>query len=264
MIGLKRLAMQSLETQNKQKSFYFAHVAETTSTNSDLLSFVKQNDLETPLLLWADNQTAGRGTRGREWKTPSEALLFSLAIPLKLPIQHYIGVTLTIGKKIVRFLRSKGMNAALKWPNDIVVDGKKMAGILVENTKNFQGRDTLVIGVGLNLKNADFELEEYGACAVQDFIDLSVNFELKNAWVNALGDCLIDAVDEVAQFGLEKTVKEWKSVAAYQGETIDLYQEGEIVCRAVQHGIDESGRLLISTPDGIRAYMSGTISLRKK
>ena len=74
--------MQFLETKSRQKSFYLAHIAKTTSTNSDLLSFVKQNKLDGPLLLWADYQTAGRGTRGREWKTPADALLFSLAVPL--------------------------------------------------------------------------------------------------------------------------------------------------------------------------------------
>ena len=256
--------MQFLETKSRQKSFYLAHIAKTTSTNSDLLSFVKQNKLDGPLLLWADYQTAGRGTRGREWKTPADALLFSLAVPLAKQVRHYIGVTLSIGDKIVHFLRSKGISASLKWPNDIVVDRKKIAGILVENTKNFQGCDTLIIGVGLNLKNADFELDGYSACAVQDFIDLSINFELKNAWVNSLVECLIEAIEEVEMFGLKKTVKDWKNVAAYQNDPIYLYQEGEIVCHAVQHGIDESGRLLVSTPDGIRAYMSGTISLRKK
>ncbi|MBR2960758.1 MAG: biotin--[Burkholderiaceae bacterium] len=256
--------MQLFKKTSGLKPFYCAHIDRTSSTNSDLFDWVKKTTCDIPCVLWADHQTAGRGTRGRVWKSPRQSLMFSIAISLKKTLRNYIGVTLTIGLKIVRFLRLKGINASLKWPNDILVEDRKLAGILVENVKNFDGLDTLIIGIGLNLEQADFELDQYRACAVSDFVDQDWTLELKTEWLKALVASVIDAVDEVGDVGLKMTVQEWENFAAYQNEMIDLYVDGEIVTSAIQHGIDESGRLLVSTPDGICAYLSGTISLRKK
>lgn len=253
-----------IKTIYRQKTILFSHVNQTTSTNSDLLNWVKKEFEEDIIVLSTDQQTAGRGTRGREWKMPQEALLFSVAVPLSVPLNRYIGVTLSIGMKMVRFLRLQGIDAYLKWPNDILVNQRKIAGILVENTKNSVGVDTLIIGIGLNLKQVDFQLDEYSACAVSDFVDFCWNNSLKKEWIGSMVKDIVDSIDEIQSEGMTKTVTEWKNVAAYQNELIDLYQDGEFVCSAIQHGIDESGRLLVSTPDGVRSFMSGTIRLRKK
>ena len=253
-----------LEKKNPRKTFLFSHVEQTTSTNSDLLNWVKNESVDAVVVLSADRQTAGRGTRGRLWKNPKNALMFSVAVALSNPIQRYVGVTLTIGVKLVEFLRSKGLDAALKWPNDIVVNHRKLAGILVENTKSKDGVNALIVGVGLNLEQADFELDEYQACAVSDFLTQRWTPCLKEQWRESMVGNIVEAIDEIQEFGLAKTVTEWKNVAAYQDEMIDLYQDGEIVCTALVQGIDESGRLLVSTSTGMRAFMSGMISLRKK
>lgn len=256
--------MDFQEKKYNFRTFCLAHVKQTVSTNSTLLELVKESSVQTPYVLWADSQLAGRGTRGRQWKNPRESLLFSVAIALQKDLHNYIGVPLTLGVKIVHFLRQNGVDASLKWPNDIVVNDRKLAGILVEAAKNAEGQHMLIIGVGLNLEQADFELQQYQACAVGDFIQCVWDDQMKNKWVEALVSHIIEAVEEVTNHGLRLTVSEWKNVAAYQNESIDLYQDGEIVSSAVLQGIDESGRLLVSTPDGVRAYLSGTISVRKK
>lgn len=256
--------MEFLEKKLGLHSLWLAHIDLTGSTNTDLLNWVKTTSFQEPHVLWADRQTAGRGTRGRKWQMPQNALLFSVAIPLRKTLQKYIGVTLTVGMKITHFLRSHGIDAALKWPNDIVVNDRKLAGILIENSKNDSDINTLVIGVGLNLALDDSKFEHFRACSVSDFVDISWNVEKKTQWVEDLSICVIDAVREVEEQGLKKTVSDWESVAAFQGESVDLFQDDELVCSGILHGIDESGRLLVLTPDGIRVFMSGTISLRKK
>ena len=83
----------------------------------------------------------------------------------------------------------------------------------------------VIIGIGLNLEQADFELDQYRACAVSDFVDQDWTLESKTEWLKALVASVIDAVDEVGDVGLKMTVQEWENVAAYQNEMIDFLKQ---------------------------------------
>src|SRR3990167_256707 len=86
------------------------------------------------VLLVAEEQTAGRGRRGRRWhSTPGAGLTFSLALRVKRPARELAGLSLAAGVALCKALRALGVaRAALKWPNDLVVDGAKLGGLLVE------------------------------------------------------------------------------------------------------------------------------------
>src|SRR5258706_6407854 len=126
------------------------------STNSMLLA---EKGLARPVLLLADEQTAGRGRRGRRWHSaPGAGLTFSVAVALRRPLRELTALPLAAGVAVARALHSLGVaRAALKWPNDIVVEGAKLGGILAE-TKSSGGAVKAVIGVGINLRGAG-ELE---------------------------------------------------------------------------------------------------------
>ena len=118
-----------------------------TSTNTLLLA----QDVGRPVLLAADEQSAGRGRRGRRWHSPAGAgVLFSLALPLRRPVRELGGLSVVAGLAAVRALRALGAaEAALKWPNDLLVRGAKLGGILVE-TRTQDAGSVAVIGVGVN------------------------------------------------------------------------------------------------------------------
>src|SRR6266850_4733723 len=121
------------------------------STNAVLLAEGKPD-----VLLAAQVQTAGRGRRGRRWYSARGAgVTFSLSAVIRRPARELAGLSLVAGVAAARALRALGVaQAALKWPNDLVVDGAKLGGILVETRSNGGGATRAVVGVGINLRGA--------------------------------------------------------------------------------------------------------------
>lgn len=118
------------------------------STNTELMRRARAGRLE-PVLLVAECQTAGRGRLGRDWSSDTEALgrtlTFSLGLPLAPP--DWSGLSLAVGLSIVQALHPR---LQLKWPNDVWLDERKLAGILIE-TASFGTERYVVIGIGINI-----------------------------------------------------------------------------------------------------------------
>src|SRR5258705_10715180 len=120
------------------QGYELRRIERCASTNGVLLA---EKGLARPVLLLADEQTAGRGRRGRRWHSaPGAGLTFSLAVALRRPLRELAALPLVAGVAVARALHSLGIaRAALKWPNDIVVDGAKLGGILVETKSLNEG-----------------------------------------------------------------------------------------------------------------------------
>ena len=129
------------------------HAFETLpSTNQVLWNLIDQG-AEPGTVVIATQQTAGRGQWGRQWSSPSGGLYLSVAIAPNLPAQHSYQLTLCSAWGIATELRARGIPVGLKWPNDLMLRGRKLGGILTE-TKVQQGRITkAVVGVGINWAN---------------------------------------------------------------------------------------------------------------
>src|SRR4051812_6782974 len=130
------------------------HVLERcASTNSALLA----GEFEPPCLLAAEEQTAGRGRRGRRWySTRGASATFSVARTSRRPLRELPGLSLVAGVAVARALRALGARATrVKWPNDLVVDDEKLGGILVETRAAGKAGATLaVIGIGINCRES--------------------------------------------------------------------------------------------------------------
>src|SRR5919197_2690941 len=124
-------------------------VLERCASTNDLLLAAGQADV----LLAAEEQTAGRGRRGRRWHAaPGTAVTFSLAKLVQRAPRELPGLALAAGVGAARALRSLGAaRTALKWPNDLMIDGAKLGGILVE-TRSHGGATLAVIGIGINCR----------------------------------------------------------------------------------------------------------------
>ncbi|SIT71784.1 MULTISPECIES: biotin--[acetyl-CoA-carboxylase] ligase [Burkholderiaceae] len=253
-------------------------VYETGSTNADLAARLKKArgvPFE-PSVRVAYSQTAGRGRRGRPWlATPGNALLFSLGYLMPRAPARLAGLSLALGAMIVDGLRTLPLDdsgrLSLKWPNDILLDGAKLAGVLVETVWSTRDATALVVGVGLNINGAN-ELEQQIASLHETLRATlpTMPGALSRAWPHAALTPVLGAVLNALAVGLERFGRHgfepfrdaWIAEHAYAGQEVVVLEQGDEMARGTAYGVDEQGQLLIRTPQAIRAIATGDVSLR--
>ena len=212
-----------------------------------------------PAVYLAEFQALGRGRSNRRWISPFGAnLMLSFVRILDLGVTALSGLSLAIGSRLVSCLRSKGISGlALKWPNDLLVNGHKTAGILIEIDVVSPSKVCVVVGIGLNVEACP-EAGDIGqtAAKLRTATELSRD-ELAVIVINELSDALADFEDR----GLEPIVKNWFQVDGFIGQSVRVVQNEESVF-GKNVGIDERGNLLLQTADGLRAFSVGDVSLR--
>ncbi len=248
-------------------------VVESPSTNEDLMSRWRSGLLWEPVARLALKQTAGRGRMGRNWvSSPNKALTFSIAYPFKKGIQDLSGLSLACGLAVIKGisnstqiyleeLRQKGLG--LKWPNDILVSHKKLAGMLIEGGQLKPNEATwLVIGIGINLSNSTTIENEIGR-AIASLSEIvpedSLNSDM--LWLEILKE-LATVMTNFETAGFEKYQAEWNTWDLYQNKICQIHQQDQLQLEGLEKGVDETGCLLIETSQGIQKIISGDVSLR--
>ena len=234
-------------------------VPQTGSTNADLLA--RAATLSAPLLLIAEHQTAGRGRAGRSWlSAPGHSLTFSLAWRFEGGLPALTGLPLAVGTALAETLGRLGQPVQLKWPNDLLKDGDKLAGILVETQAAAAGT-WAIVGIGLNLAMPD-ELEARigrPVAAVPWLARMD-----RDALMAALLDGLAQALQAFAATGFAAFSARWNLLHAYQGQPVTIVDRGEVLHEGLAAGVDDGGRLLLDTEAGRIAIVAGDVSLRVK
>ncbi len=234
-------------------------VHETGSTNADLLA--RASTLSAPVLLLAENQTAGRGRAGRSWlSSAGNSLTFSLAWRFDAGPQALSGLPLAIGVALADTLARLGVQVRLKWPNDVLKDGDKLAGILIETASAERGI-WAVIGIGLNLVMPD-EMEQAIGRSVAAAPWLARMD--RNELVAALLDGLAGALREFERTGFAAFAARWNLLHEYQGSEVRIIDRGEVLHEGIAAGVDDAGRLLLDGAHGRIAIAAGDVSLRVK
>lgn len=282
-------------------------VEQTTSTNADLLEALRSERtppepasrgsaalalLETAGLAKARvkvayEQTAGRGRRGRSWVAqPGDALLFSVGGWLPRGIEGLGGLSLAVGLAVHdalrEVLRESPVDAArvtLKWPNDVLVDGAKVSGILIETAASTRDSTALVVGIGINLRGAATIAREVDQArqananatpasalsapptpptALDAIWPEPSMTDLLARLLNALGATF----DAFGERGFAPLRAAWCEADSYRNLPVALYEGGDRPTHGISRGVDESGHLLIETDDGLRTISSGDVSLR--
>jgi BirA family biotin operon repressor/biotin-[acetyl-CoA-carboxylase] ligase len=194
----------------------------------------------------AGEQTAGRGRQGRTWSaSPGDALLFSLVVrpPAELaPLAAAVAVAEACEALVPA-------EAAIKWPNDVWLDGRKVAGILLEGRPQ---EGWAVIGIGLNVRTARFppELERSATSLAQHGSAATVPDALR---------ALLPALDHWLTAGPVQTLAAWRARDALEGQHV-RWAHGE----GTAAGISDSGALLVRTEDGARAELdAGEVHLQR-
>jgi len=238
-------------------------VDETGSTNADLLSTLPS--LAAPALLSARSQTAGRGRAGRNWlSAPGKSLTFSLAWKFSLPVHALVGLPLAVGVSIAESLAMFNAQVRLKWPNDVLHDGRKLAGILIESASaGHMPHDAswAVIGIGINMALSDSMSAEIG----RPVANIPWLAELEQDMLMAtLASGLAEALVQFEHEGLAAFTPRWNALHAYTGQPVMILDNGKVQHEGLAIGVDDIGRFLLDTPGGRKAIMAGDVSLRPK
>jgi len=216
-------------------------------------------------VMLAEYQTAGRGRRGRAWVAPpGGSICLSLSWTFREVSQDLGALGLVIGVCALRALQEAGLaEARIKWPNDIVVDGKKLGGILIELRAESAGPACVVIGIGLNVALGATVLEALASTGVAatDLVTAGLTQPSRNAVAAALVAQVVRGLLVFEQEGLKPFAEEWRAADALRGKEIDVHTlEG--VARGLARGIDLHGALVVETPSGVKRFISGDVTVR--
>ena len=211
----------------------------------------------------AEIQQAGRGRRGRGWVSPFAANLYlSLLWRSSAGVAALGGLSLVAGIAVLRCLQAHGVPAAaLKWPNDLLVDGAKLAGVLIDVVGESTGPCAVIIGVGLNVAMP----RDAAADIDQPWTDLRTLVGAQGLSRNRLAagllEQLLPAIRQFEAAGMQAFMEEWRRNDVAHGRLVDLHLNNEVIS-GTACGIDAGGALLLETDDGRKRFATGEVSLR--
>ena len=207
----------------------------------------------------AEFQLGGRGRSGRKWISPyGDNLALSVAMVVDCSVASLSGLSLAIGFGMVEAFRAQKVEGIyLKWPNDVLLSGKKTAGILIEVDPVTAHRTKVVVGVGVNIGSFP-PVDVIGQQATRIGLASTLSRE-------TIALATIRAIERSAKRfvlqGLSPIVERWREVDAYQSQEVDLLI-GEDRVSGTNVGINHAGHLLIETTSGLEEFSMGDVSLR--
>lgn len=207
----------------------------------------------------AEFQLGGRGRSGRKWISPyGDNLALSVTMVVDCSVASLSGFSLAIGFGMVEAFRAQKVeDIYLKWPNDVLLSGKKTAGILIEVDPVTAHRTKVVVGVGVNIGSFP-PVDVIGQQATR--IGLASTLSRETIALAAIRAIERSAKRFVLQ-GLSPIVERWREVDAYQSQEVDLLI-GEDRVSGTNVGINHAGHLLIETTSGLEEFSMGDVSLR--
>lgn len=255
------LDAESFSPRLRARGFQVELAASIDSTNTHLLAQA-QSGAAHKTLVAAEWQSGGRGRRGRAWLAGlGGGLTFSLLWRFNRPASELSGLSLVVGLGLAQVLRELGLTrAAVKWPNDILVDGGKLAGVLIELAGDVLGPSAAVIGIGVNVLGVASMRSEIE----QPITDISEHLDGVDR--NRLLWEIVPRLDEhLTRFdydGFAPFRLDWEAMHAHQDQPVQVLTGlGErIAGQAV--GVDNSGALLLASEQGLRRFHSGEVSVR--
>lgn len=212
--------------------------------------------------VFAEAQTAGRGRRGRQWVSPlGSSLYFSTHWRFEQGISATMGLSLAVGVAICEALGQLGVvGLGLKWPNDVYLDGKKLAGILIELES--QGADScdIVIGIGINVALP----AGAGETIDQPFTDLAASGIVleRNVIAAKLLANLWQVLNDFDISGFKAMVERWNKYDCFVGEQVELLI-GKNNIKGIAKGVDAQGGITLTIDGEEQTFFGGEISVRK-
>ena len=249
-------------------------VPETKSTNDDLLERWRAGALIDPVARIAHKQTAGKGRAGRAWlANPEDSLCFSLAYPFNRAPAELSGLSLVVGLAVISGIAQacdlsesdlQQAGLGLKWPNDLLLNNAKLAGILIEGGQAKAGDTTwMIIGVGMNLKNAEIiekSLSNGVKASALNQISTSLP-DVEYLWLKLIAS-LEHYLAEFDLHGFKSYKERWMAWDVYRDQSVCISGAGKDPVYGITKGVDEFGALLLQQENKMIAIHAGDVSLR--
>ena len=232
------------------------------STNDEALAWAASGAKDLSLVI-ADEQTRGRGRLDRKWVTPkSSALAVSVILRPSASARPHLSRTVGLAAlSIADACLKLGLSPKIKWPNDILVNGKKLAGILIESVWSGEDVDSLVIGMGINVHAASLppaDMLQYPATCIEEHLDgkLPAREEILREIMNAF-------LTWRERIGSDELVKAWEEKLAFRGEQVQILAGDAAPVFGRLDGLESDGSLrLLDEHDNFVIIRFGDVSLR--
>ena len=229
------------------------------STNS-IAKFLANHSADEGTVLISEIQTKARGRSGKKWEAPDGGVWMSLILRPNVPTARIGLITLATGVAIAKSIRSLGVDARIKWPNDVLIHGKKISGVLTEVNATFNEIDWIVVGIGIdsNLKLEDFSEDiRIGTTTLTEELPTKVD-------ENELIAIFLNEFEKVYQLykdgEIETILKDWRDLADTIGKYVNITQTGGKITQGYVVGINHEGSLIIERQDGtLEKIISGEL-----
>ena len=229
------------------------------STNS-IAKFLANHSAEDGTVLISEIQTKARGKKRKKWESPEGGIWMSIILRPQVPPARIGLITLATGVAIAKTIRSYGLDARIKWPNDVLIHGDKISGVLTEINATFNEIDWVVVGIGIdsNMKLEDFpEDVRVGTTTLTEELPTEIDEnELIAIFLNEF-----EKVYKLYKDGeIESILKDWRELSDTIGKYVNITQTGGKITQGYVVGINNEGSLILERQDGtLEKIISGEL-----
>ncbi len=239
------------------------------STNQEAKRLIQNTQMDEVLhgtVVTAGQQTSGKGRLGRAWISPAGTGLWMTAIiKAQLSLEQTSLYSFAAAVSVAEAIRqTTGLMAQLKWPNDVLIDGKKVSGILLELVPCTATEYYIAIGIGINVNQ---EKKDFPSELQEKAVSLAM-LSNKREELTALLSVVLQKLQEncilLEQYGFTPLRDKWKNLNCMIGREVTVQKQGETLYSGVAEDLAMDGTLLVRTVDGLTAVLAGDVSLRSK
>jgi len=229
------------------------------STNAEGLRLAADGQAA-PFVVLAERQSAGRGRRGRQWVSPfAENLYYSLVLRVDGGMRQLEGLSLVVGLAVMRTLQAFGLEkVGLKWPNDVLVDGRKITGILLELVGDPADVCHVVLGIGVNVNMQVNDLVDQQWTSMRREVGQVID---RNRLVAELSQHLQREMARHRRYGFAAFQEEWELAHLWQGRKVSLIA-GTSTIDGIALGVDGQGAIRLEVDGVEKSFSGGELSLR--
>jgi BirA family biotin operon repressor/biotin-[acetyl-CoA-carboxylase] ligase len=257
----------NLNTEVLGKKVVFLSTVDSTNEYAKKLAF--EGAVEGTVVL-AENQVCGKGRLGRAWASADKkGIWMSIVLRPEVPPEEVQLITLAASVAVVKALReSTGIEAGIKWPNDIILDNKKVCGILTEMNSEMEAVNFIILGIGINVNQLteDFpdEIKKTAVSlrAYSQNVGTGTYFYNRSEIIKKLLFELERIYIKIISNDLKEVTEEWKKYSVTLGKEVRVLTKGDTFT-GMAEDITKDGRLVVACADGIkREILSGEVSVR--
>ena len=229
------------------------------STNDVLMGLAQSGSIDGRVLS-AEIQTAGRGRRGRDWLSPfARNLAISVGVRIERPLSELGTLSLVVGVSLVQALTSFGLrDVAVKWPNDVLMDGRKLCGVLIELVRPTSPAE-VIVGFGINM-GCRQDVEGAIDQAIADVFDQRPGASRNELFAHVVNG-VVAGCRRFGREGFAPFRDAWLAAHAFMDRSVVMVLPNESIPGVIRD-ISADGALLVDTADGRRTFTAGEVSLR--